>query len=219
MPDKTIIYVTANYEPLTMMAKIQKTLGRTGLPIISVSHKPIDFGENICVGDVGRSGFNVHRQIAIGCKRARTKYVIWCEADTLYPPEHFEFTPPKDDRIYLNKNMWRLLVIKKRYVKKRYPSIATIISAREHLLRVINDMMKDLPQWTNEIEHKNKRKTKSIMRRPRDYGCEYFETIRPIVSVFHKSGMHKMLSSVIGKKEKYITYWPPAKQLVRRLGL
>ena len=36
-------------------------------PIISVSQKPMDLGNNICVGDVERSSQNGYMQLLIGC--------------------------------------------------------------------------------------------------------------------------------------------------------
>ena len=82
---KTILYYTSNRENEEFEEKIrQNILENCGdLPIISISQKPIDFGKNICVGDVGHSYLNEWRQILIGAKKARTKHVILCEADFL----------------------------------------------------------------------------------------------------------------------------------------
>jgi hypothetical protein len=61
------------------------------LPLLSVSQKPMNFGKNICVGDIGRSHLNIYRQILIGCKEATTKYVAMAEDDILYSEPHFNF--------------------------------------------------------------------------------------------------------------------------------
>ena len=214
MQDRTILYVTANHEPQGMIDYTMDIARKTGLPIISISHKPIDLGMNICVGDVGRSGINVHRQMILGCEAASTKYVVWCESDTLYPTEHFKFTPPAEDRIYLNKNMWRFLVSHKKYIKKKSPSICVIVADRLHLLGVLRDLLKNTPEWVNEIEHKGSDrhgKTKKL----RDYDISYFETEIPVVSIFHKSGMHQKLSRTVGYRTKVIPYWPEAGKLKR----
>ena len=67
----TILYYTSNREGEEFEGRIRQNIlnVKGDLPIISISHKPIDFGENICVGDVGVSGFNMFRQIQIGLKR------------------------------------------------------------------------------------------------------------------------------------------------------
>lgn len=97
--DLTIIYYTSNREKpefeQMVMDGIQKTVGDT--PIVSVSQKPVKFGYNICVGDVGLSDYNIYRQMELGCFWATTKYVCTAEADCFYPPTgYFDFKPPKD---------------------------------------------------------------------------------------------------------------------------
>jgi hypothetical protein len=95
MNDYTILYYTSCREDESFEKKIKdKLLSVCGdIPIVSVSQKPIDFGTNVCVGDVGTSDHNLFRQIWIGCKAAKTPYVISCEADCLYPPDYFQFVP------------------------------------------------------------------------------------------------------------------------------
>ena len=218
--NKTIVYITANVVSSALTEIVQREMLKTGFPIISVSQKPMKFGENICVGDVGRSGFNIHRQIAIGCKRAKTKYVYWCEDDTLYPPEHFAFTPPKDDRVYINKNMWRFLaykVRKCRYAKKERSTICTTVSNRMHLLNSINKMMKRLPEWSEEKDKRLIAKEYKINGVSK-HGLEYFETKVPVVSIYHKDGMHSRLSKLSKDKILDISYWPQANVLAKKLG-
>ena len=68
MNDLTIIYYTANHISDYFMANTKKQLIRAigDAPIISVSQKPMKLGKNICVGDIGRSGYNLYKQILIG---------------------------------------------------------------------------------------------------------------------------------------------------------
>lgn len=89
--NKTIIYYTSNREYQSFERSIQQTIieNSNGIPIISVSQKPIDFGENICIGDIGTSELNILRQIRIGAVCAKTDFVIPCESDILYPPDFF----------------------------------------------------------------------------------------------------------------------------------
>ena len=105
--DLTVIYYTANlisdYFADNVRKKLLEVLGDT--PLISVSQKPIDFGENICVGEIGASNYNVYFQILKGAKAAKTRYVMMAEDDTLYPPEHFLQRPPVGSFAY-NLNRW-----------------------------------------------------------------------------------------------------------------
>ena len=73
MNDLTIIFYTANHISDYFMANIQKQLLKAigDTPIISVSHKPMKFGQNICVGEIGRSTYNLYKQVLIGAKYAK----------------------------------------------------------------------------------------------------------------------------------------------------
>ena len=61
---KTIIYYTANREKESFENKVRENILKVkgDLPVISVSQKPIDFGKNICVGDIGQNYLNAFRQ-------------------------------------------------------------------------------------------------------------------------------------------------------------
>lgn len=103
----SIIYYTSNREDESFEKKIRDNiLKQTNLPIISVSQKPIDFGKNICVGDIGMSYLNEWKQILIGLKEAKTEFCIACESDCLYPLEYFTFIPPKKNMVYRYSNVW-----------------------------------------------------------------------------------------------------------------
>ena len=105
----TILYYTPNYKNETFAERIRQYLLKTieNTPLISISQKPLKFGQNICVGDIGRSPRNVYRQILIGCKAAKTDYVGMAEDDTLYPAVHFDehYLPPIDTISY-NMARW-----------------------------------------------------------------------------------------------------------------
>lgn len=107
MRDITILFYTANLITEFFAKNIQEHLLQSSegnIPIISISQKPLDFGTNICVGDIGLSVYNIYKQIFIGAKEAKTKYVACCEDDTLYTPEHFNYIPPDDTFCYNENN-------------------------------------------------------------------------------------------------------------------
>ena len=43
--------------------------------------------------------------------------IFFCEHDVLYPPSHFEFTPPKKDVFYFNTNVWKVDIVTGKAVK------------------------------------------------------------------------------------------------------
>jgi SAM-dependent methyltransferase len=106
--DTSLVYYTDNQLEPFLFAKCQEKLleAAQGKRIISVSQKPLDFGDNICVGDIGRSHESLFTQALTGAKAATTKYVALAEHDCLYSPEHFNWVPPTDDLFYYNVNHW-----------------------------------------------------------------------------------------------------------------
>ena len=104
----TVLYYSANVEneafERSIMDNIMKQKG--DLPLISVTQKPTDFGDNICVGKQRCCYFNEFRQIQIGLKFCKTPYVLTAEADCLYPPEYFKYDPKEEDIVYRYGNVW-----------------------------------------------------------------------------------------------------------------
>lgn len=91
MSDLTCVYYTANAisDHFAQSTRKQLRAALGDLPLISVSQKPIDFGDNhIFQGE--RSHFNIYRQALMGAKLAKTPYIALCEDDVLYSPEHFK---------------------------------------------------------------------------------------------------------------------------------
>ncbi len=147
--DRTIIYYTVNIEQLEfekiITDRILKVKG--DIPVISVSQKPIDFGENICVGERGYSYLNAFRQLLIGCGKATTSYVIMAESDTLYPESYFAFIPTDPNTIYSYDNVWILNKRWNRFFRKEQTH-ASMIYGREFLINLLKESLKGLPEWS-----------------------------------------------------------------------
>jgi hypothetical protein len=135
----TLLYYTANRIPERFAINVRNHLIMTALgkPIISISQKPIDFGENICVGDIGYNVPNVYLQILVGAKVAKTKYVACCEDDTLYTPEHFDYIPP-DETFCYNKNRWNLTPIHF-YLRVRRINMCACIVSTELMINTLQE--------------------------------------------------------------------------------
>lgn len=94
--DLTLLMATANHLPEETAARIRAYLlevtgGR--YPIVSVSQRPIDFGCNICVGEIGQGKYNAYYQLHVGAQAIETAYVATVDDDTLYNLDHFEHRP------------------------------------------------------------------------------------------------------------------------------
>jgi hypothetical protein len=104
---KGIIWYTDSRLTGPIIEESQKTILACGLPIVSCSLKPINFGENIVLENRVRSYPTMALQIYTALERSTAKYVFFCEHDVLYAKEHFDFTPPTDDIYYYNVNNYR----------------------------------------------------------------------------------------------------------------
>jgi len=198
----TVIYYTSNRERPEFEQRIRDDLlTRIGdLPLISVSQKPIDFGTNICVGDVGTSGFNVCRQIQLACRAADTDFVISAEADCLYPTDHFTYVPPKSDVCYRNTNIY-ILKYKREYFKKKSMSLFAQIVGREYFLDRLETLFDGAPEWsTTEKNFPKERKFKLFD------SYETYETENPCVSIKTGKGMRQHTTTVDERFDE-IPYW------------
>lgn len=107
--EKSIIFYSDSELSEEIAAPVRRQILKAGLPIVSVSLKPLEFGTNFVVE--GKRGYvSMMRQIILGLGKATTKYVFFCEHDVLYPKSHFDFTPTRDDIFFYNANVWRWMV-------------------------------------------------------------------------------------------------------------
>jgi hypothetical protein len=148
--NKTIIYYSSNREDERFEQKIIDNLKKQAgdIPIISVTQKPVDLGENIYVGDVGFSYLNEWRQILIGAKKATTEYIIFAESDFLYPPDYFKLEPKED--LYRYDNIWIVFPIKYGDTyKQKKESEGAQICRRDLLIEKYEEHLKGQPEWWN----------------------------------------------------------------------
>ncbi len=216
----TIIYYTPGYKDETFAEKIRKrlleTIGNT--PLISVSQKPLKFGQNICVGNIGRSVSNVYRQMLIGCKTAKTDYVGLAEDDTLYPPVHFDehYLPPLDTFAY-NFSRWSIPTWVKppMYVITQRLCNSNLIAPRKLLIELIEKRFKiDKGQgklWSEPGKH------------DASYGLGVYKTCwfstTPIISFTHAEALGY---DFLGKRKKInpiraydVPYWGKALEIFK----
>ena len=103
---KGIIFYTDSCIQDPIKSAVQKYVQASGLPIVSTSLKPLDFGTNFVME--GKRGYPMMvNQIVTALENSTSRYVFFCEHDVLYHKSHFDFTPPTDDMFYYNTNNWR----------------------------------------------------------------------------------------------------------------
>lgn len=107
---KGIVYYSDNYPDATMLKICQDNLLRCigdNFDVVSVTHKPIDFGRNFVMG-LNRSKLSIMRQILKGLKESTVDMVFLVEHDVIYHPSHFEFEINDDKTFYYNRNRWAI---------------------------------------------------------------------------------------------------------------
>jgi hypothetical protein len=173
--DKTIVYYTANAENPVFEQRILTDLKKKAgdIPIIIVSRKPIyeygagdlfhsgcstqitgdglsitdgPLGTNICVGEQPISYTSEWKQLLIGLKAAKTKYVIAAEADCLYPPEYFTFTPTEENMMYNYNNIIMVWKYKGGFYQKRGYCEGAQMCDREYWIKQLEPLLPN--DWT-----------------------------------------------------------------------
>jgi len=199
--DLTVIYYTSNREKPEFEGRIQQSLLDTigDLPLISVSQKPIDFGENVCVGDIGVSSENAWRQFQIGAKQAKTKYVCCAESDSLYTKEYFNFRPQKSDVVYTPFPVFVLFALRsnvKIFVRKRRYTDFGIFTTRNHIINVIEKYLSnpETKYITKTIDH------------------EEFDLEIPVVTFKTDNNMHRKTAYTYSTRK--LDYWGKSHDLI-----
>ena len=106
---KGIIYYTDNQCPEPVYSAVQTQLRRAadGIPIVSASLQPIEFGKNVVVNRQ-RSILTMNYQILAALEASTADIIYFCEHDVLYAKEHFQFIPPRTDAFYYDVSTWKV---------------------------------------------------------------------------------------------------------------
>lgn len=105
-----IVYYTDNRLDPRIMDAVQRQITKNlnGHQLVSVSLKPLAFGDNVVLG-LQRGFLAMAQQILAGLSLLDTDFCFMAEHDILYSDKYFSsFIPPRRDRVYYNENVWRL---------------------------------------------------------------------------------------------------------------
>lgn len=147
--DLTILYYTSNElekkNPYFVEnTKKQLIKAADGLPITIISQLPTMFGPNstnIVVGDIGRSHLNIYKQMLIGAKASKTKYVATAEDDIFYSWTHFHQELPKDRVFLYDMSKWSLFtwIRPAQYTYRDRQVINQVIVERDLLIETLEE--------------------------------------------------------------------------------
>lgn len=207
----SIIYVSSNMEDSEFERKTREDLKlkSAGLQIYSVTQKPVDLGFNLCVGEVGASGYNFCRQVLAACAASDSDYVISAESDCLYSEDYFFFEPLRLDVPYRNTNIYVQKYGKDHFCKKESSTFSQVIGRKFYIQR-LTELFDDLPMWDKDMKNFPKEIGKKLFE-----GFEYFETLYPCISFKTGKGMRKH-SNTDDTPVYNLPFWGDTKELIRR---
>src|SRR3990167_10879062 len=203
---KTILYYTANTEDEAFEQRIRDDLVKKAgeISIISVSRKPINLGKNICVGEVPVSYTSEWKQLFIGLKAAKTRFVIAAEADCLYPPEYFNFTPPEDEMMYNYNNIYIVWKYKNGFYKKTGYCEGAQICGREYWIKCLEPLLPD--DWASYTREEENALVRKIFPERKEF------TGNPVISFKTRDGVSWRIT-FINKKLKELPYWGAVREI------
>jgi hypothetical protein len=201
----TILYYSSNREDIQFESQIIDNIlnNSNGLPIVSVTQKPMDLGKNICVGEHGSSYYNEFKQIQIGLEAIDTEWVLVAESDVLYPPEYFKFVPPDDFIVYRYHPVY--IHFEKRPIKFYYKGFSdgAQMMNRKKWLELISRFVKD--EW----DYQGKFRTPWVVP---DTVDEKSWSGSPAISFKTRKGVSYATGLKEGKVEE-LPYWGTFKQI------
>jgi len=150
-PSKGILYYTDNQLKLSIARACQNQLRKISeeknIPIVSASLKPMpNFGKNIYIPGLKRGYLAYFTQILACIENSTSDIIFFCEADVFYPPEHFDFIPPKKDVYYYNQNWWRLRMKDGFCVHWDANQVSGISTYKEHALKFYRERVEKVKE-------------------------------------------------------------------------
>lgn len=213
MKDLTILYYSSNYLKPFVLERVRDELVKVKgehTKIVSVTQKPIDFGHNICVGDIGRCIYNIYRQILIAAMFADTDYVACAEDDILYNEQHFKYRPKEDEFAY-NMNRWGL-DSRGFYYYRPWVGMCCCVAPRRLLIETLTERLAlypdAIPMGVPQPAEPGKRDKKFGLKEQK---LVKFHTDAPVVIFNHRTqvgGKRKVLET--DRLEAWIKPWGDA---------
>ena len=218
--DITAVYYTSNVEDSVFEQRIGEALveAANGTPIISVSHKPMNLGKNICVGDIEVSTQNGYMQLLTGLEAATTKWACTAVADSAYPPEYFHFVPPREDSFYIAGPLWVFFAQRgrpRRFVKKPKGSELAMVCSRQLLMDRIKTILEPIGGSWGPHDSGEKHLWPYLMYHP-SVRRERFSLPNPCITVKTDNQMHRNTPCRMSSKTNEIPYWGTVEQFQNR---
>ncbi len=221
--DLTIIMLTANRVPEAWAGfhkeKLLEAAG--GLPIITISRVPLNWGVNLLDTEVYKPS-NIYFQLLRGAKQSETDFIAIAEDDTLYPYEHFHTYRPPQDTFAYNQNRFGIFTWgTPTYFWRDRISNSTLIAPRKLAIEALEERFKKYPNGTHsgvtgELGRVNIDDKLGLTRRK----STWFSTEISVVRLDHELGIDRLAMTRrkrMGILRAYdIPYWGKASELTKK---
>lgn len=205
---KGILYYTDNRLNVRIAKRVQKQLESIGLPITSVSLKPMPhFGNNIHL-PLKRGYLTMAKQILAGLKAMDAEYVFFCEHDVLYHPTHFHFNPEKNDVYYYNTNVWKVRQDGLAVRTDDCRQLSGLCANREFLVKHFTERVRRIEQDGFSRKMGFEPGTHNRKERIDDFKSERWESEYPNIDIRHDNNLtDSRWSPDEFRNEKYTKGW------------
>jgi len=185
-----IVYYTDNRLDPEIMLKCQRQLKKCAGQhrIISVSLKPIDFGDNICL-QLERGYVAMFKQILAGLEALDTDYVFFAEHDVVYHPSHFYFVPSEVNVFYYNTNVWKMRMADGHGLHYNCQQTSGLCAHRELLLEHYRKRIEMVEEKGFTRDMGFEPGTHNRASRVDDYKAESWQSDRPIIDLRHDNNL------------------------------
>lgn len=188
-PSKGIIYYTDNLVAFKLAHTCRREILKAGLPIVSASLKPMNFGVKNIVLPLKRGYEAYHKQILAALEASTADIIYFCEHDVLYHASHFDFTPPKRDVYYYNTNFWRVRGSDGHSIHYETAQVNLIVAYRELLISHYKEKVRRIDKDGFNMKMGFEPGANSRKERIDDYKAEFYKSALPCLDIRHGTNL------------------------------
>ncbi len=210
---KGLVYYTSHDCDERILSLVRDNLLRVcgNNKIVSVSLKPLCFGDENVTLLLERSPLTMYKQILAGLEKLDTAIVFLVEHDVFYPKCHFDFEPERKDVFYYNTNWWKVRMPDGQAVQWKAIQVSGLCAYRslliEHYIKRIERTERGL---SNRVGFEP-----GLHKFPRgidNYEAQTWKSEVPYVDMCHESNVTKSRFQPDSRLEEYVMsdgvpYW------------
>ena len=211
--NKGIVFYTDNLLDHNIADRVQKQLlfikNKLNIPIISVSLKPMRFGDKNITLALERGYLTMFKQMLCGLENSDADVIFFCEHDVLYHLSHFDFIPQQNNIYYYNLNVWKLDIKTGKTVRvDDCKQISGLCANRDLLLAHYKERVKRVETGGFSREMGFEPGTHGRKEKIDDYKAEGWSSEFPNIDIRHKGNLtHTRWNPEQFKNKRFTKGW------------